>query len=381
MKRFVIYLVGFFAVLGLWSCSSDDLLNAEEVNVEEVTLTSAGESFEKAQNLFDSFRPKVTRNGELGQIDYPDYFGGCYIDENATLKVLVKGKLENSVSLLSSVIGSDGVSYEECLYSRNELMELKKQIADYVINNTSSSISKNIDFVSFSCKKNRVVVGLKSCSGSDVELFKSVVLDAEPLVFVASDTKNVEQGDVASGQQIYAGGFNGSVGYKANYGGYTGFVTAAHLVGSGEDVYLGSDHSQKIATCRTAMHQGTVDAAFCGMNSGWYMNIGVYGQSFVNINTVEGTTVEGSWVKKYGYNGYSEGYVIDESYDAWVSNVYMMDLAKTTYASTGGDSGGLILSQTDGRIMGIHQSGSNGIGNYCKVGNINYMLGITLATW
>lgn len=33
------------------------------------------------------------------------------------------------------------------------------------------------------------------------------------------------------------------------------------------------------------------------MNSGWYMNIGVYGQSFVNINTVEGTTVEGSWVK------------------------------------------------------------------------------------
>lgn len=260
-------------------------------------------------------------------------------------------------------------------------MELKKQIADYVINNTSSSISKNIDFVSFSCKKNRVVVGLKSCSGSDVELFKSVVLDAEPLVFVASDTKNVEQGDVASGQQIYAGGFNGSVGYKANYGGYTGFVTAAHLVGSGEDVYLGSDHSQKIATCRTAMYQGTVDAAFCGMNSGWYMNIGVYGQSFVNINTVEGTTVEGSWVKKYGYNGYSEGYVIDESYDAWVSNVYMMDLAKTTYASISGDSGGLILSQTDGRIMGIHQSGSNGTGNYCKVGNINYMLGITLATW
>ena len=86
MKRFVIYLVGFFAVLGLWSCSSDDLLNAEEVNVEEVTLTSAGESFEKAQNLFDSFRPKVTRNGELGQIDYPDYFGGCYID-NSSLKI------------------------------------------------------------------------------------------------------------------------------------------------------------------------------------------------------------------------------------------------------------------------------------------------------
>lgn len=85
--------------------------------------------------------------------------------------------------------------------------------------------------------------------------------------------------------------------------------------------------------------------------------------------------------EKYGYNGYSEGYVIDESYDAWVSNVYMMDLAKTTYASIGGDSGGLILSQTDGRIMGIHQSGSNGTGNYCKVGNINYMLGITLATW
>lgn len=69
------------------------------------------------------------------------------------------------------------------------------------------------------------------------------------------------------------------------------------------------------------------------------------------------------------------------SFVAVFGNVYMMDLAKTTYASTGGDSGGLILSQTNGYIMGIHQSGSNGTGNYCKVGNINYMLGITLATW
>lgn len=55
--------------------------------------------------------------------------------------------------------------------------------------------------------------------------------------------------------------------------------------------------------------------------------------------------------------------------------------AKSTYASVGGDSGGLILTQTDGRIMGIHQSCGNGTGNYCKVGNINYMSGITLATW
>lgn len=381
MKKKFICFLSFVAVFGLWSCSSDDLLNVDPVDTGKVTSVSIDKSFEKAQDLFNSFRPKVTRSEEMGQIDYPDYFGGCYIDENGTLNVLVKGKLENNVALLSSVVGSDGVSYEECLYSRNELMSLKEQIANYVVNNSDSPVSKNIDFTAFSCKKNRVIVGLKSCSDSDIALFKSIVLDAEPLVFIASDTRNVEQGDVASGQQIYAGGYNGSVGYKANYGGDTGFVTAAHLVGSGESVYLGSNHSQKIATCKTAMHQGTVDAAFCSMNSGWYMNIGVYGQSYVNINPYEGNTVEGSWVKKYGYNGYSEGYVIDESYDTWVSNVYMMDLAKTTYASTGGDSGGLILSQTNGYIMGIHQSGSNGTGNYCKVGNINYMLGITLATW
>lgn len=381
MKKNAVLLFGFMTVFSLWSCSSDDLLDVSSVNTEDVLMASVDDSFEKAQKLIDFFRPKVTRSESITRVDYPDYFGGCFIDKDGMLKVLIKGDFNDNARVLASAVGSDGVVYEKCLYSRNELMDLKQQIADYMINNKYSSVALNLDYVSYSCKQNKIIVGLKDCSDTNVRLFKEKVLDSAPLIFVESDNENLIQSDVASGQSIYSGGLTASVGYKANYSGYTGFVTAAHFVGSGDDVYLGSNHSTKIATCMVAMYQGTVDAAFCSMESGWYMNVGVYGNSSVNVSQYEGATVEGSWVKKYGYNGYTEGYVVDESYDTWASGVYMMDLARTTYASVSGDSGGLILSQTNGYVMGIHQSGTSTGGNYCKVGNINYMLGTTLATW
>lgn len=87
MKKKFICFLSFVAVFGLWSCSSDDLLNVDPVDTGKVTSVSIDKSFEKAQDLLNSFRPKVTRSEEMGQIDYPDYFGGCYIDENGTLNV------------------------------------------------------------------------------------------------------------------------------------------------------------------------------------------------------------------------------------------------------------------------------------------------------
>lgn len=44
------------------------------------------------------------------------------------LKVLIKGDFNDNARVLASAVGSDGVVYEKCLYSRNELMDLKQQI-------------------------------------------------------------------------------------------------------------------------------------------------------------------------------------------------------------------------------------------------------------
>lgn len=372
-------------MLSITACTSDDIMNSDKT-LQNQSSESTNDAFAKAQLLFNSFKPKVTRSEVSTPSEYPENFGGCYIDETGILKILIKEYTNNEISTYTSTIGTNGVVYEECMYSRNELMNLKKQIAEYIISNENSSISQNIDFVAFSCKKNRVVVGLKNMSESNISTFKREILDAPSLEFVYSNTTNIEQGDLASGQGIVGnyvtnGRNSGSVGYKAEGSGYTGFVTAAHVVDTGNTISLATNWSTNVATCEKGMHQGTVDAAFCKMSSGWNMLLAVYGVTYNPINPFEGTTVEGSWVKKYGANGYSEGYVINDSYDTWVNSVYMMDLAQTTYGSTGGDSGGLILSQDNGYIMGIHQSGGSAGGNYCKVGNINYMLGLTLATW
>lgn len=69
MKKKFICFLSFVAVFGLWSCSSDDLLNVDPVDTGKVTSVSIDKSFEKAQDLLNSFRPKVTRSEEMGQID------------------------------------------------------------------------------------------------------------------------------------------------------------------------------------------------------------------------------------------------------------------------------------------------------------------------
>lgn len=335
-------------------------------------IVSADISFRKAQDLFDSFRPKVTRGEESRLIEYPENYGGCYIDEEGELHVYITTDFVQTQSDFKTVIGTDGVKYEKCLYSRNELMNLKRQISEYILQNQDAAISKNINHVAYSAKRNRVIVGLRDYSDANVNAFKSLIVNSPAIEFVQANTVEVEQSnDIASGQEIvgtYVSTIernSGSVGYKAYYGSSLGFVTACHVVETDDAVSLPTDWSTNIAVSEIAMHYGTVDASFCKMASGWNMLLNVYGETFNPIAPFEGVTVEGAYVKKYGYNGYTDGWVVDESYDANISGVYMMDLAKATYASAGGDSGGLILSGDNGYVMGIHQSGGN-LANYCN---------------
>lgn len=385
MKNYFLFCVVVFGAFIISSCSDD--LPVSEPDAVENDIISADISFKKAQDLFDSFRPKVTRGEENYMIEYPENYGGCYIDEDGELNVYITTDFDNTQRAFSTIIGTNGIKYKTCLYSRNELMNLKRQISEYILQNENAEISKNINHVAYSAKNNRVIVGLKDYSEANVSAFKSLIVNSPSIEFVQANTVEVEQnGNVASGQGIVGTYIStternsGSIGYKAYHGNSLGFVTACHVVEEGDGVSLSTDWSTNIASSEIAMHYGTVDASFCKMSSGWNMLLDVYGETFNPIVPVAGVTVEGSYVEKYGYNGYTTGWVVDESYDAYVCGVYMMDLAKATYASTGGDSGGLILSGDNGYVMGIHQSGGN-LANYCKIDNINYMLGLTLSNW
>ena len=207
-------------------------------------------------------------------------------------------------------------------------MNLKRQISEYILQNQDAAISKNINHVAYSAKRNRVIVGLRDYSDANVNAFKSLIVNSPAIEFVQANTVEVEQSnDIASGQEIvgtYVSTIernSGSVGYKAYYGSSLGFVTACHVVETDDAVSLPTDWSTNIAVSEIAMHYGTVDASFCKMASGWNMLLNVYGETFNPIAPFEGVTVEGAYVKKYGYNGYTDGWVVDESYDANISGV------------------------------------------------------------
>ena len=136
MKKFLFYVV-LFGTLIISSCSDD--LPVSEPDVVENGIVSADISFRKAQDLFDSFRPKVTRGEESRLIEYPENYGGCYIDEEGELHVYITTDFVQTQSDFKTVIGTDGVKYEKCLYSRNELMNLKRQISEYILQNQDAA--------------------------------------------------------------------------------------------------------------------------------------------------------------------------------------------------------------------------------------------------
>lgn len=192
MKKKLLY-AALFGSLGVLSCSGNS--PASKHDVAEDSLISADVSFKKAQKLVDSFKPEVMCGGENRLIEYPENYGGCYIDEDGELNVYITTDFDKTQRAFQSVIGTNGVNYKECLYSRNELMDLKRQISEYILQNKDAAISKNINHVVYSAKRNRVIVGLKDCSDANVNAFKRSVVDSPAIEFVQANTAAVEQSD------------------------------------------------------------------------------------------------------------------------------------------------------------------------------------------
>lgn len=86
-----------------------------------VKFVDQNKAIKAHEQLFESFDLKMkSTSGE--ECDYPDYYGGCYIDENQKLVVYVK----DVPSLRSSSIdlNNDVIEKKTCTYSYNELVKI-----------------------------------------------------------------------------------------------------------------------------------------------------------------------------------------------------------------------------------------------------------------
>lgn len=216
------------------SCSDnlDDLTNNSNLNKEDnssnIEFVDQNLALKSFENLILSFESKKTKSTT---INYPDYYGGSYIDENANLVVYVTNDFLKTKSSLP-ILNDESFIIKSCEYSFNELYSIKKTISDFIITDTNKSISDNIIYISIRDIDNRIKVGLLDNSTNRIEEFKRSVINSPAISFEKVEKiitpYNLTTAYPGSGLISPAG--SQTLGFRASRYGKTGYVTTAHGV-------------------------------------------------------------------------------------------------------------------------------------------------------
>ena len=339
---------------------------------------------EIAQTLEMSFASKVTRS-YTGEMNYPDYYGGVFLDKDGKLIVLTKGDCELYRQELTTRAASNNFTIKPCDYSLNELLEVIDELNQYMENN--QPMCEELQLYSFGLKTdiNRVYVGLGNCSQESIAKFKATVMNDERIVYEKGyimDT-DVDAYDLAPGRMLHSPIGNLSAGYRAIRGNDFGFVTAGHAISQNQDITFGSIN---VGTCIVSQTGGTIDAAFCQSNYS-ITDMTAYWEAPLLAEVAPplfglSVTMEG-YVTQKGGTGTITGVHTTQSYGKEDEIAYTLtDICTANYSSSQGDSGGVVYNPETSKVYGIHtghfSDGSTSFSSFCLASNINILLGLEM---
>lgn len=125
----------------------------------------------------------MLRNMYSDSIEYPDYYGGSYIENGKLIVYIVKGYNEKTPQLLSS----DPIFVtKECDYSYNELLKATNEVSEFMVSekNAENPIRKKLSLCSLSETFNRVEVYVSDLSPSFISEFKRQVSNSPAIKFI-----------------------------------------------------------------------------------------------------------------------------------------------------------------------------------------------------
>lgn len=368
----------------LFSCTDDlSVLDNSEHNFVENTseITNSGDEA-KALDAYAILKNYYTLNtkslhGEDEIIQFPDYYGGSFVDGDK-LVVYIIDSTENIPSILKE---NPNIVIQEGKYSFSLLTEIKDKLNDVYMSDNAilNPAVSNIDMFAISETNNRIEVYLKNCDEAAIIDFKHYIIDSPAITFIQSQnipneavefmekfelrlpkaTVTVYPGShLGSGPDLMSNLTPGSLGYKATYGGKTGFVTAAHVAALNDIVHIVYDtnKSTPIAECTFSRKSGSVDVAFCSATDCNVSNNINGNASNVLSPSIYTGIKEGITVYLSGYQTQSSGKI---KY-LGVSSGGLSNLIASSYSSVDGDSGGLVYYKDNSKnyIVGIHRSKS-----------------------
>ena len=290
-------------------------------------------------------------NKKLNSVEYPDYFGGKYIDDDNNLVIQVlkndsKTFEEEFVNLKNDVV----IKYVNNSYS--DLEEVNNQIINYFIKNGVLGTGLKANYIDVI--NNIVIVELENNTLEEQKWFKDNVVNSDVIKFVKNEKQVV---DTKSHMAGGAGPNLCSIAYRVRRNGKDGFLTAAHCVTQGSTY---GDYG----TVVERRYGGQMDVAFIELLAGNSVSNNIrYGySSTITLNTDSNTypTVNtvGTLVAKSGIaTGSTSGTISNTNFSySNSSGVYFTNLVVTRAKCNNGDSGGLVfkpVNQTYGTAAGV----------------------------
>ena len=145
---------------------SSDFFNNQKVAVEQYHI------------MLKEFKSNKANRSNINK-EYPDNFGGSYIDKEGNLNINIVGEDANDIKAL---LKSDKVKYHKVKYSKNYLEELVDKLNKCAIEHPDEF---GIEQVVLSESNNKIIVYLRNMSDNEINAVKKIV-DSPAIEFAKS---------------------------------------------------------------------------------------------------------------------------------------------------------------------------------------------------
>ena len=336
---------------------------ASEQPVEVVLMETQYDSMMEYGAILDAY-DLGNDNHILECIDFPDFFGGVYLNVDKELVVLVTETSADVIEELVRTTGNEGILYEEVKYSYEDLTSEMEKVNKYMLQYQQSDdkLFNNINMVTLYDKENYIEVKFLNLDEESVALFKERVSASGIFRFVENKHVINNEGPAYVGGDIHDNSVWFSSGFKARWdsgSGYKyGYMTCAHNRSVGDSIY---DSDEKLGTIRVRQESGNVDASFFEITEAAVTSTTTvyYDDTYEQTGSSHVIPTTGLTVMKSGKGtGLTTGDVTSPKVTVTVGGIVFTNIAQADYSSAPGDSGSFVgIGPAYGKYIttGIHK--------------------------
>ena len=304
---------------------------------------------------YDGTNKSLVGKSQLTSEDYPDYYGGAYINKDGNLTIYVTEEVEKCRYQIEKATKKKECILKRCHYSYKEMLQVKKEIEKYCCDNPDDQSVKNLIAYGISDMENLIFVEMEDLSPEQISLFKKNICDASMLVFRHGEKVEAET-IIRAGEGVSTHAGASSNGFRGKIDNVYGFIMSGHGAGANHLAISLNSNNAMLGTTTHWQWSNSVDAAFVKVNddvvlSNAIMNTAANHASFAGPSAVN-TVIFQSGIT----TGLTAGVIAAVNVNVRVGMVSMTELVRATYTSAAGDSGGIVytVSNRERPILGNH---------------------------